>query len=139
MVKKIFFLLSFCAATMSFAQKGGPAVFSVDGDTIWGAEFERVFSKNDKTPDIRPTMDELEDYLNLYVRFKLKVKEAYTLGMDTNEVFIKELAGYRKQLAQPYLTDKTVTDKLIQEAYDRMKIEVEASNLMIHLSPACVT
>ena len=136
MVKKIFFLLSFCAATLSFAQKGGPAVFSVDGDTIWGAEFERVFSKNDKTPDVRPTMDELEDYLNLYVRFKLKVKEAYTLGMDTNEVFIKELAGYRKQLAQPYLTDKTVTDKLIQEAYDRMKIEVEASNLMIHLSPA---
>lgn len=136
MIKKIFLILFISGATLSFAQKGGPAVFSVDGDTIWGAEFERVFSKNDKTPDVRPTMDELNDYLNLYVRFKLKVKEAYTLEMDKDETFIKELAGYRKQLAQPYLTDKTITDNLIQEAYDRMKYEVEASNLMIHLSPA---
>lgn len=119
-----------------FAQKGGPAIFSVDGDTVWGAEFERVFSKNNKKPDEKPTMAELQDYQNLYVRFKLKVKEAYRLGMDTNQSFVKELAGYRKQLAQPYLTDKTVTDKLIKEAYDRMATEVEASNLMIHLSPA---
>lgn len=136
MIKKIIVFLCISSATLSFAQKGGPAVFSVDGDTVWGAEFERVFSKNDKTPDVRPTMAELEDYLNLYIRFKLKVKEAYQLGMDTNQNFIKELAGYRKQLAQPYLTDKTITDNLIQEAYDRMKYEVQASNLMINLSPA---
>lgn len=136
MIKQLSLLLLTMIAVQSFAQKGGPAVFSVDGDTVWGAEFERVFSKNNKTPDQKPTMDELLEYRDLYVRFKLKVKEAYALGMDTNENFVKELAGYRKQLAQPYLTDKTVTDKLIKEAYDRMKYEVEASNLMIHLSPA---
>ena len=135
-LKKLIFILFVFNATFTNAQKGGPAIFSVDGDTVWGAEFERVFSKNDKTPDVRPTMAELEEYLDLYVRFKLKVKEAYTLGMDTNQNFIKELAGYRKQLAQPYLTDKTVTENLIQEAFDRMKSEIEASNLMIHLSPA---
>ncbi|MCO4819663.1 MAG: peptidylprolyl isomerase [Bacteroidetes bacterium] len=135
-LKKLIFILFVFNATITNAQIGGPAIFSVDGDTVWGAEFERVFSKNDKTPDVRPTMAELEEYLDLYVRFKLKVKEAYTLGMDTNQNFIKELAGYRKQLAQPYLTDKTVTENLIQEAFDRMKSEIEASNLMIHLSPA---
>ncbi len=119
----------------TFAQRGGPVVFTVDQDTIWGAEFERVFNKNNRTPDIKPSMEELQEYQNLYVRFKLKVKEAYSLGMDTNEAYVKELAGYRKQLAQPYLTDKTVTEKLIKEAYDRMKYEVDGSNLMIHLSP----
>lgn len=136
MFKKLILLFIVFNASVSFAQKGGPAIFSVAGDTVWGAEFERVFSKNDKTPDLKPSLSELEEYLDLYVRFKLKVKEAYMLGMDTNQVFIKELAGYRKQLAQPYLTDKTVTDNLVQEAFERMKTEVEASNLMIHLSPA---
>lgn len=136
MIKPISSVLLLLVSTLSFAQKGGPAVFSVAGDTVWGAEFERVFNKNNKHPELKPTLDTLESYQKLYVKFKLKVKEAYNLGMDTNQNFVKELAGYRKQLAQPYLTDKTVTDKLIKEAYDRMQYEVEASNLMIHMSPA---
>ena len=56
-LKKLIFILFVFNATIANAQKGGPAIFSVDGDTVWGAEFERVFSKNDKTPDVRPTMD----------------------------------------------------------------------------------
>ncbi|MBO6517355.1 MAG: peptidylprolyl isomerase [Bacteroidia bacterium] len=135
-MKRLGFVVVLMMSTVAFAQKGGPAVFTVDGDTVWGAEFERVFSKNNKKPDVKPSIQELTEYQDLYVRFKLKVKEAYRLGMDTNESFVKELAGYRKQLAQPYLTDKTVTENLIKEAYDRMLYEVEASNLMIHLSPA---
>src|SRR5210317_1168596 len=135
MKKTVFLFVALATAGFAFAQKGGPALFSVDGDTVWGAEFERVFSKNEKNPDKKPSLEELEENRELYVRFKLKVKEAYRLGMDTNADFKKELAGYRKQLAQPYLTDKSVTNHLIEEAYERMKQEVEASNLMIHLSP----
>lgn len=118
------------------AQKGGPVVFTVDEDTVWGAEFERVFNKNNKNPEVRPSQTEIEEYENLYIRFKLKVKEAYRMGMDTNADYNRELAGYRKQLAQPYLTDKSVTEKLIKEAYDRMKFEVNGSNLMIPMSAA---
>jgi len=128
----LFTLLLNC--TFAFGQKGGPIVFTVGNDTVWGAEFERVYSKNNKNPDQRPTQAELEEYLDLYVKFKLKVLEAYSLGMDKNEAFIKELAGYRKQLAKPYLTDKEITEKLIAEAYERMKVEVDASNLMVHVS-----
>lgn len=136
MLKKLGLLWMLLLTSQAFAQKGGPAIFTVAGDTVWGEEFERVFSKNNKTPDVKPTLAELNEYRNLYVRFKLKVMEAYALGMDKDEKFKEELAGYRKQLAQPYLTDKTITSRLIEEAYDRMKYEVEASNLMIHLSPA---
>ncbi len=136
LIKPISSVILILVSSLGFAQKGGPAVFSVAGDTVWGAEFERVFNKNNKTPELKPTLDTLESYQKLYVKFKLKVMEAYNLGMDTNQNFVKELAGYRKQLAQPYLTDKTVTDNLIQEAYNRMQYEVEASNLMIHMSPA---
>ncbi|MFT4521081.1 MAG: peptidyl-prolyl cis-trans isomerase SurA [Bacteroidia bacterium] len=133
MRKILFTLIILLSFSDLFAQKGGPIVFTVDSDTIWGAEFERVFNKNNKNPDVRPSQQELDDYLKLYVRFKLKVKEAYASGMAEDPAFQKELAGYRKQLAQPYLTDKSVTDHLIKEAYDRMMVEVNASNLMIHL------
>ena len=43
--------------------------------------------------------------------------------MDTSSAFKNELAGYRKQLARPYLTDKAAEEKLVLEAYERMKIE----------------
>ncbi|MBI1306561.1 MAG: peptidylprolyl isomerase [Bacteroidetes bacterium] len=128
-------LICLICPLLSLAQKGGPVVFTVDKDTVWGAEFERVFSKNNRNPDKKPSIEELQEYEDLYVKFKLKVKEAYRLGMDTNADYKKELAGYRKQLAQPYLTDKTVTEKLVEEAYERSKYEVDASNLMIYLSP----
>ena len=75
------------------------------------------------------------DYLGLYINYKLKVKEAFELGMDTVKSFIDELSGYRKQLAQPYLTDKEVTDNLIHEAYDRLKYDVRASHILIKFDP----
>jgi peptidyl-prolyl cis-trans isomerase SurA len=120
------------------AQKTGAFVFTVANDTIYGSEFERVFSKNSKPGKIKPTPEELEEYLQLYIKFKLKVKEAYALKMDTNYNFKTELAGYRKQLALPYLTDKEVTDQLIQEAYDRMKTEIKVSHIMVRLSTSAI-
>lgn len=120
------------------AQQTGPLVFTVANDTVYGSEFERVFSKNSKLGKVGPTNEEMEEYLQLYIKFKLKVKEAYALQMDTNSNFKTELAGYRKQLAQPYLTDKEVTDQLIQEAYDRMKTEVKVSHIMVRLSTSAL-
>src|SRR5262249_4152555 len=72
----------------------------------------------------------LEEYLNLFINYKLKVKEALDTGLDTVKNFTDELSGYRKQLAQPYLTDKEVTDKLLHEAYDRMKKDIRASHIL---------
>jgi peptidyl-prolyl cis-trans isomerase SurA len=126
--------LSLMFAGMALAQKGGDLIFTVGNDSIWGAEFERVYSKNNKVDVNKPTEKDLQEYLDLYVKFKLKVKEAYALQMDTNTDYIKELAGYRKQLAQPYLTDQEITESLMEQAYSRMENEVRASNLMVHVS-----
>lgn len=106
-------------------------VFQYGTKMVYSNEFMRVFNKN-KRDEKEPTKEEIEEYLDLYVKFKLKVSEAYARQMDTVPSFINELAGYRKQLAQPYLTDKTVTERLIKEAYDRMQEEVRASHLLIN-------
>lgn len=106
-------------------------IFSYGDEIVYNDEFMRVFNKN-KRGDDKATQAEIEEYLELYTKFKLKVAEAYARKMDTIPSFINELAGYRRQLAQPYLTDKSVTDRLIKEAYDRSLEEVRASHLLIN-------
>jgi len=106
-------------------------IFSYGDKMVYMDEFMRVFNKN-KQGDASPTQAEIEEYLELYIKFKLKVEQAYQLKMDTLPSFIKELAGYRKQLALPYLTDKTVTNRLVQEAFKRSRFEVRASHLLIN-------
>ncbi len=119
-------------ALNSFAQTKEPVVFTFGADTVFKPEFERVYSKNNDVKSKKPTEKEIQEYLELYVKFKLKVKEAYNRQMDTNDAFIKELAGYRKQLAQPYLIDNQVTDQLILEAYNRLLEEVNVSHILIN-------
>ncbi len=113
--------------------KPNPLVFSFANETVMRNEFDRLLNKNRKDK-AAPTEKEVREYLDLYINFKLKVKEAVALHLDTNPTFVSELAGYRKQLAAPYLTDKKVTDDLINEAYDRMKHEVNASHILIMCS-----
>ncbi|MFA8449412.1 MAG: peptidylprolyl isomerase [Bacteroidales bacterium] len=75
----------------------------------------------------------LNDYLDLFINFKLKVKEARSLGYDTIPSYIKEIAGYREQLAKPYFVDSDVNEELIKEAYDRTKQIVKASHILLRV------
>lgn len=118
-------------ATLSVAQdQNDPIILTVGGENVSKSEFVRVFKKNN-TKESNFDKKAVEDYLELYVNYKMKVHEALELGMDTVQSFRDELAGYRKQLAQPYLVDKDVSDALIKEAYDRLKTDVRASHILI--------
>jgi len=121
----------YCSA---FGQNNDPVILSVGGDNVSKSEFERVYKKNN-TKDLAFDRKSINDYLQLYINYKLKVKEAIELGMDTAQSFKDELGGYRKQLAQPYMVDKDVTEKLVKEAYDRLQWDVRASHILILCSP----
>ncbi|MES2778490.1 MAG: peptidylprolyl isomerase [Bacteroidota bacterium] len=119
------------AKPLVIAAAPSPWVFTFGSDTVYKAEFERLLSKNKKDKE-RPTEADVREYLELYQNFKMKVKEAELMKLDSIASFKTELAGYRKQLANPYLTDKKASDGLIKEAYDRMKQEVNASHILIN-------
>jgi peptidyl-prolyl cis-trans isomerase SurA len=115
-------------ATATFAQIGdNSTLLTVGGDVVTRGEFMTIYKKNNSSP----TAISVTDYLDLFINFKLKVKEAKDLGLDTAKTFSSELRGYRKQLATPYLTDKEVNDKLLTEAYDRSKKDVRAAHILI--------
>ncbi|MDP2388558.1 MAG: peptidylprolyl isomerase [Bacteroidota bacterium] len=112
------------------AQTPSPTILTIDGKDISKMEFENVYRKNNNKETVTDAKS-LKEYMDLFINFKLKVKEAELMGLDTVAAFKNELAGYRKQLAAPYLTDKNVNEGLITEAYERMKTEIKASHILV--------
>jgi len=111
---------------------GEAVLLVVGGDPVSKEEFEAIYRKNN-TKETSSSREALEEYLQLFINFKLKVKAAKDAGKDTVNAFKNELKGYRRQLAQPYLTDKEVNEQLVEEAYNRMKTDVRASHILISL------
>ena len=132
-MKKILLILTFISAFVMHAQDDA-TVFTVNGKAIKTSEFERVYKKNiDLVQD--ENQKKIDNYLDLYIKYQLKLQEAYAQDLDKDTQYQRELAQYRKDLIKNYLTDATVTDKLIQEAYDRSLKEINASHILIRLAP----
>ena len=111
------------------------AIITIGKTTVPYREFRYVYNKNNSNSSDANTEKSVKEYVDLYVNFKLKVMDAEKEGLDTTNSFKRELEGYRKQLAKPYLTDKSVTQKLVTEAYERMKEEVSAAHILIKCDP----
>lgn len=105
------------------------AVMEIDGKKVTKSEFLQIYLKNNTNP--KYDKQALDEYMELFKKFKLKVAEAESLGYDTIPKLKKELAGYRKQLSQPYLIDSTKNSALVSQAYERMKNEVHAAHILI--------
>ena len=119
-MKNKWLLLSLCAG-YSFAlcaqnPENDPVLMKVNGKSIKKSEFEYIYKKNNQQQTDSKSLDE---YLELFKNYKLKVAEAEACGLDTTRSFRTELAGYRAQLVQPYLVDREMDDRLAKEAYDR--------------------
>lgn len=108
-----------------------PVIMRVNNKDIHKSEFEYIYNKNSQQQIDHKSLDE---YVTLFKNYKLKVAEAEAMGIDTTSAFKNELAGYREELAKPYLIDASVDDRLAHEAYDRMKEDVEVSHILIGLN-----
>ena len=132
MMKNVQFFLLFILTSLIVNAQKDKVIITIDEDPVFKSEFEYVFKKNNDDDTI--TRQELDEYMELFINYKLKVKEAEDMGMDTAQSFVKELNGYRNQLAAPYLIDTKVNEELIKEAYERMKIEIRASHILFKVA-----
>lgn len=123
-------VLLLCIAGFLHAQTNDPVLFTVDNEPVRVSEFSYIYSKtNQDKADFSEAS--LREYLDLYTKFKLKVHRARDMQLDTVEALRKELEGYRRQLANSYLVDKEVTEKLVEEAYRNMQQDVDISHLFV--------
>jgi peptidyl-prolyl cis-trans isomerase SurA len=129
-MKKFILLCLLMTAVQSFAQKD-PIVMEIDGKPVTKSEFLQIYLKNN--PDPKFDKASLDEYVEMFTKFKLKVAEAEKLGYDTIPKLKKELDGYRKQLALPYLIDSVENQAMVAQAYDRIKNEVRASHILVRV------
>ncbi len=117
----------FCAS----AKNDNPTLMKVNGKDVKLSEFEYLYNKNNSQQVEKQSIDE---YVDMFVTYKLKVADAEAAGIDTTAAFRNEFNGHRNELATPYLEDKSTMNRLIEETYNRMKEEVNVSHIMIHIS-----
>ncbi|WP_440121290.1 peptidylprolyl isomerase [Tenacibaculum sp. Ill] len=129
-MKKVLFITAVFYATFpSFGQKD-MELFRINDAPIMVSEFRQMYEKNLMIAEDKEAND-IESYLDLFINYKLKVKEAYKLKLDTVKSYQKELESYKKELLAPYLYDTETLSKLVNEAYYRTKNEVKASHILV--------
>lgn len=121
-----------CSFGFLNAETPDPVLMTVNGKPILKSEFEYVYNKNNANNSIDKKT--LNEYVDLFINFRLKVEEALAQGMDTTASFRSELAGYRTQLAHPYLVDSAADESILHEAYERMKEDIEVSHILIRVN-----
>ena len=119
--------LGVCAIALAFAAKD-PVIMTVNGVDVPLSEFEYLYNKNTQQQINPQTLDE---YVEMFKLYKMKVEEAKAEGLDTLPEFLKEMAQYRNELAAPYLADSLYINNLVNEAYNRSKLEAEAYHIML--------
>lgn len=116
-----------------FAQTSDPVAFLINGEEVTKSEFEYIYRKNNSNKAVEKKT--LEEYVDLFVKFKLKVAQAKDLWYDHSKNFLKEYEQYENQLTFPYLRDSLLAEKLLQEAYERSAYKVNASHILISVAP----
>lgn len=130
-ISKLLPLLVLSASLMAGGKD--PVLMQINDKPVYKSEFEYIYNKNNSNNSLDKKT--LEEYVELFINFKLKVEEAKTQGLDTTRAFVNELDGYRNQLTRPYLTDSKVEESVIREAYERLKEDVEVSHILVRIAP----
>ena len=131
---KYLLITCFFMVVKTYSQNTQKVLFSINNEPVYSQEFLDIYKKNlNLIPDSES--NSIESYLKLYVDFKLKVKEAKDLGLDTVSKFKNELNQYKNNLVLPYLKDEELTIKLVEEAYERLNKEVNVSHILLFLKP----
>lgn len=135
-MKKIFLPMALAAAVMLSASAkrqqastaSDPVVMEVNGKGIRQSEFRYLYEKNSRQQQEPQSLDE---YVDMFVVYKLKVAEAEAAGIDTTAAFLKEFEGYCNDISKPYLVDTTETRRLLEESFSHMQTLRKVSHIML--------
>lgn len=104
--------------------------------TTRGKFMKNYLQNNPQSSDAVPDRKSVEEYLELYTNFRLKLEAAREGRYDTIGYLKNELDYYRDELAEPYLVDKDYVQHLYEEAYDHMLFDVRVRQILIAVSPS---
>ena len=127
----LFIFISSCKTSQQSSKSEDiEPLFTIDSLAVYPEEFMYAYEKSNKN---KGEEEPIEDYLDLYIDFKLKVTEAKAEGLDSTKAYINELNGYLDEIKKPYLTTEKVNNELVTETYERLQEEVNASHILIRV------
>lgn len=138
-MKKLLLIIlsSFCISYLSFAQKNQDKILmTVGNESVNVGDFKYVYEKNNNNKNDLYSKASVDEYLNLYAIFRMKVQEAKSMKLDTISSLLEEFKTYKNQLSQAYLSDKEIKDQMVNETYNRLKEEVKASHILVKCTPS---
>ena len=125
-MKKFLLLLAFAGLTTAvFSQ----TLFTFGNKAVDKAEFLRAYNKN-KIP-VTDKEKAYREYLDLYIKFKLKVKAAEDLQLDTLPQLLYDAQSFRSQIEDSYLNNEKAVNDLLKEAFDRSQKDLHVLHFFV--------
>ena len=128
-MKRTFITLVMALCALGLRAQEDKVLMTIDGKPVMLSEFEYIYRKNSQ--EAAGSQKSMEEYLDLFVNFKLKVTEAERRGIDTTADFIKELKGYRAQATPKYLTDNDAMEQLLLRTYQWSCVDRRVAHIAI--------
>jgi len=119
---------------ISCSPKQSELIVAEYGDyEITMSEFEKAYTKNlgsyEKAK--KDSIENLKKFLDLYVNYKMKLRDADIRKLNTNPAILKELNDYEKTIGASYIIEKELFDKGLHDLYEKRKEELRLSHLLI--------
>lgn len=134
-MNRIFYFLLFVSSLISAQDFSDKILLEIGEEQVMADEFIYIYQKNLKVLEDDTNDESIEAYLDRFINFQLKLKEAKSQGLDQEEEFNKEFNRYFKQFADNYIANGEVTDEMIKETYERLLKEVRVSHILIDVAP----
>lgn len=128
-MKKIFLVVSFFFFISIIY---GQTLFTYGNHAVSKDEFLRAYNKN-KTASTNKEQA-MRDYLDLYIKFKLKVQAAKDMHLDTLPSLQSDLQNFRSQIENNYLQDDKEVDALVDEAFTRSRKDIHVQHFYVSIN-----
>ncbi len=129
-MKKLFFYLFLAIPGLCLAQKvADPVIMTINGKNVPRSEFEYSYNKNGSVEGAVEKKS-VEEYVDMFINYKLKVAEAESVGLDKNDSYKKEFLQYRDMQLTPYMLDEFFIDSIASMIYDRTVKQLDGKDVL---------
>jgi peptidyl-prolyl cis-trans isomerase SurA len=125
----------FLSLTSCSPKSGDTVIANIGRETLTLPEYERIYIKSNGSREagLKASQQDRESFLNLLVKYRLKLAEAKAEGIDRRPEILAEVDQYKSNLASSFLTDREVLTPGLKRLYQRRSEEIRASHVLIML------
>jgi len=127
---KKYFIIAICSF-FCMHRASGQTLFTYGNEKITVQEFLKAYNKNNPKAGSNKNPKEIQEYLDLYIASRLKIKEAKARGYDTLQRLVDDLRNLRSQIVPAYLNDEKSIEKLVEEAFARSQKDIRLQHIFI--------